>query len=103
GPGTSATPVPPSRPDSARTPADTGRRVQPPTPSPRPETPVSLTFLGPLYQEEKPLALGHAYQRATGFHLRRPPGLSGWSRVPKADSGTTPNTGFATSSNEDAN
>ena len=76
GPGTSATPVPPSRPDSARTPADTGRRVQPPTPSPRPETPVSLTFLGPLYQEEKPLALAHAYQQATSFHRRKPPGFS---------------------------
>jgi Asp-tRNA(Asn)/Glu-tRNA(Gln) amidotransferase A subunit family amidase len=76
GPGTSATPVPPApRPDSARTLADTGRRVQPPTPSPRPQTPVSLTFLGPLYQEEKALALAHAYQQATDFHLKRPPGF----------------------------
>ena len=74
--GTSATPIAPARPDSTRTPADTGRRVQPPTPSPRPETPVSLTFLGPLYQEEKPLALANAYQRATSFHLRRPPGFA---------------------------
>jgi Asp-tRNA(Asn)/Glu-tRNA(Gln) amidotransferase A subunit family amidase len=78
GPGTAAvalaaTPAP--RPDSVRTPADTGRRVQPPTPSPRPQTPVSLTFLGPLYQEEKALALAHAYQRATDFHLKRPPGF----------------------------
>src|SRR6185503_2246632 len=45
GPGTSATPVPPSRPDSQRPPADTARRAQ----APRPQTPVSLTFLGPLY------------------------------------------------------
>jgi len=74
GPGTSATPVAP-RPDSARTPADTGRRAQPPTPSPRPQTPVSLTFLGPLYQEEKPLALAAAYQRATDFHRKQPPGF----------------------------
>src|SRR5207244_1141240 len=53
GPGTSATPVAPpaGRPDSARTLADTGRRVQPPTASPRPQTPVSITFLGPLFQE----------------------------------------------------
>jgi Asp-tRNA(Asn)/Glu-tRNA(Gln) amidotransferase A subunit family amidase len=36
---------------------------------------VSLTFLGPLYQEEKPLALAHAYQQATDFHLKRPPGF----------------------------
>jgi hypothetical protein len=80
GPGTSAVPAP--RPDSARTPADTGRRVQPPTPptppppsSPRPQTPVSLTFLGPLFQEEKALVLAHAYQQATDFHMKRPPGF----------------------------
>ena len=71
GPGTSATPTPPT------TPADTGRRVQPPTPSPRPQTPVSLTFLGPLFQDENALALAHAYQKATDHHLRRPPGFSG--------------------------
>jgi len=81
GPGTSAVPAAP-RPDSARTPADTGRRVQPPTPtptptpaSPRPQTPVSLTFLGPLFQEEKALVLAHAYQQATDFHMKRPPGF----------------------------
>jgi Asp-tRNA(Asn)/Glu-tRNA(Gln) amidotransferase A subunit family amidase len=70
---------PAARPDSARPPAaapsDTGPRVQPPTPSPRPQTPVSLTFLGPLYQEERALALANAYQRATDFHLKRPPGF----------------------------
>jgi len=80
GPGTSATPVAPPaapRPDSTRAPADTGRRTQPPATSPRPQTPVSITFLGPLYQEERPLALAHAYQQATDFHLRRPPGFGG--------------------------
>ena len=66
----------PARPDSTRQPADTGRRVQPPA-SPRPLTPVSLTFLGPLYQEENALALAHAYQQATDFHLKVPPGFSG--------------------------
>jgi Asp-tRNA(Asn)/Glu-tRNA(Gln) amidotransferase A subunit family amidase len=45
--------------------------------APRPNTPVSLTFLGPLYQEEKPLALAHAFQKATDFHLKRPPGFTG--------------------------
>jgi len=79
GPGTSATPLPPPapRPDSTRSLADTGRRVQPPAAPPRPQTPVSITFLGPLYQEERPLALAHAYQEATDFHLRRPPGFGG--------------------------
>jgi Asp-tRNA(Asn)/Glu-tRNA(Gln) amidotransferase A subunit family amidase len=43
--------------------------------APRPQTPVSLTFLGPLFQEELPLAVAHAYQQATDFHLRRPPGF----------------------------
>jgi Asp-tRNA(Asn)/Glu-tRNA(Gln) amidotransferase A subunit family amidase len=58
------------------TPSDTGRRVQPPTPSPRPQTPVSLTFLGPLFQEERPLLLAHAYQQATNFHTLKPPGFA---------------------------
>jgi Asp-tRNA(Asn)/Glu-tRNA(Gln) amidotransferase A subunit family amidase len=32
-------------------------------------TPVSLTFLGGLFEEAKLLAVANAYQRATGFHL----------------------------------
>jgi Asp-tRNA(Asn)/Glu-tRNA(Gln) amidotransferase A subunit family amidase len=35
-------------------------------------TPVSITFLGQLYGEEKLLALAHAYQRATEFHRKHP-------------------------------
>ena len=38
-------------------------------------TPVSLTFLGPLFGEGKLLALANAYQQATGFQTRRPPGF----------------------------
>jgi Asp-tRNA(Asn)/Glu-tRNA(Gln) amidotransferase A subunit family amidase len=37
-----------------------------------PGTPVSLTFLSPLYQEAKACALAHAYQEKTGFHLLHP-------------------------------
>ena len=37
-----------------------------------PGTPVSLTFLSPLYGEAKACALAHAYQQKTGFHLQRP-------------------------------
>lgn len=37
-----------------------------------PGTPVSLTFLGPLYGEEKMLAFGRAYQDETKFHLQHP-------------------------------
>src|SRR3954465_2831637 len=35
-------------------------------------TPVSLTFLGGLFQEGKLLAVARAYQEATGFHLKHP-------------------------------
>jgi Asp-tRNA(Asn)/Glu-tRNA(Gln) amidotransferase A subunit family amidase len=35
-------------------------------------TPVSLTFLGGLFEEGKLLAIAHAYQQATDFHLKRP-------------------------------
>jgi len=35
-------------------------------------TPVSLTFLGGLFEEAKVLAVANAYQRATGFHLVHP-------------------------------
>ncbi len=35
-------------------------------------TPVSLTFLGGLFEEGKLLAVAHAYQQATNFHLRHP-------------------------------
>lgn len=35
-------------------------------------TPVSLTFLGGLFEEAKLLALAAAYQRETGFHKVRP-------------------------------
>lgn len=37
-----------------------------------PGTPVSLTFLAPLYGEGKACALAHAYQQKTGFHLLHP-------------------------------
>ncbi|MHB1223211.1 MAG: amidase [Gemmatimonadaceae bacterium] len=35
-------------------------------------TPVSITFLGGLFEEAKPLALAHAYQSATDWHRRQP-------------------------------
>ncbi|HEX4912478.1 MAG TPA: hypothetical protein VFV51_00905, partial [Vicinamibacterales bacterium] len=70
-----APPLPqPPRPDTARAATDTGRTAQPAV-SPRPQTPVSLTFLGPLFQDENALALAHAFQVATDHHLKRPPGF----------------------------
>lgn len=38
-------------------------------------SPVSITFMGHLYDEGTVLALARAYQEATGFHLKRPPGF----------------------------
>ncbi len=35
-------------------------------------TPVSITFLGRLYEEAKVLAVAHAYQQATSFHTKHP-------------------------------
>jgi Asp-tRNA(Asn)/Glu-tRNA(Gln) amidotransferase A subunit family amidase len=35
-------------------------------------TPVSLTFLGGLFEEAKVLAVARVYQESTGFHLKRP-------------------------------
>jgi Asp-tRNA(Asn)/Glu-tRNA(Gln) amidotransferase A subunit family amidase len=35
-------------------------------------TPVSITFLGGLFEEPKRLAVARAYQEATGFHLKHP-------------------------------
>jgi len=37
------------------------------------EVPTAITFTGRLYGETELLAVAHAYQQATGFHLRRPP------------------------------
>jgi Asp-tRNA(Asn)/Glu-tRNA(Gln) amidotransferase A subunit family amidase len=37
------------------------------------ELPRSIKFTGRLYGEAELLAVAHAYQRATGNHLRRPP------------------------------
>jgi Asp-tRNA(Asn)/Glu-tRNA(Gln) amidotransferase A subunit family amidase len=36
-------------------------------------TPTSITLMGRLYGETEALAVAHAYQHATEFHLKRPP------------------------------
>lgn len=40
-------------------------------------TPVSITFIGRLFDEATLLRVAHAYQQATDFHLKRPPMASG--------------------------
>jgi hypothetical protein len=37
------------------------------------EVPAAITFTGRLYGETELLAVAHAYQQATGHHLKRPP------------------------------
>jgi Asp-tRNA(Asn)/Glu-tRNA(Gln) amidotransferase A subunit family amidase len=37
------------------------------------EVPTAITFTGRLYGETDLLAVAHAYQQATGHHLKRPP------------------------------
>jgi Asp-tRNA(Asn)/Glu-tRNA(Gln) amidotransferase A subunit family amidase len=37
------------------------------------ELPTSITFTGRLYGETELLSVAHAYQQATGHHLKRPP------------------------------
>ncbi|TPW14554.1 MAG: Amidase, partial [bacterium] len=39
-------------------------------------TPASVTFIGRLFGEEALLAVSRAYQEATGWHRRRPPGFA---------------------------
>jgi Asp-tRNA(Asn)/Glu-tRNA(Gln) amidotransferase A subunit family amidase len=39
-------------------------------------TPVSLSFVGGLWQEAEALRVARAYQDATGHHRRRPPGFA---------------------------
>jgi Asp-tRNA(Asn)/Glu-tRNA(Gln) amidotransferase A subunit family amidase len=41
----------------------------------RPPVPTSLTFIGGLFDEARLLATAMAYQGATDWHLRRPPGF----------------------------
>ena len=40
------------------------------------DLPTTITFTGRLYDEATVLAAAHCYQRATGFHLKRPPAVA---------------------------
>ena len=43
---------------------------------PRPQVPTSITFLAGLYDEARLLAVAMAFQHATDWHLKRPPGFA---------------------------
>ena len=58
---------------------DTGRAAAPPSPAAPVSTiplPTAIYIMGPIYQDEKVLAVAHAFQSATSFHLKRPPAFS---------------------------
>lgn len=61
--------------DSAR--SRVGTDTTRPAPAPPPPVtvplPTSIAVLGPIYQDEKVLAVAHAFQQATDFHKKRPP------------------------------
>ena len=66
-----------ARPAAAGRGGDTSRAAVPPAPpvSTIP-LPTWMYIMGPIYQDEKPLAVAHAFQQATDFHLKRPPGFA---------------------------
>ncbi len=47
-------------------------RIDDAGPSPKHRVPVSLTFIGAHFGEDRMLSVAHAYQRATKFHLEHP-------------------------------
>lgn len=56
---------------------DTARAAAPPpAPVSTIPLPTAMYIMGPIYQDEKVLALAHAFQQATDFHLRRPPAFA---------------------------
>jgi Asp-tRNA(Asn)/Glu-tRNA(Gln) amidotransferase A subunit family amidase len=76
-----AVPAPPSFTGRGRPPLlthnDTLRAeaLRQPPPSKTP-LPTWIYMMGPIYQDEKILSVAHAFQGATDFHLKRPPGFA---------------------------
>jgi Asp-tRNA(Asn)/Glu-tRNA(Gln) amidotransferase A subunit family amidase len=57
--------------------ADTGRAAAPPpAPVSTIPLPTAIYIMGPIYQDEKVLAVAHAFQGATTFHVKRPPAFA---------------------------
>ena len=44
-----------------------------PFPPSKTPLPTWIYMMGPIYEDEKVLAMAHAFQQATSFHLKRPP------------------------------
>ena len=69
-PGGFGGPPPVTHTDSLRAAA-----LRPPAPSKTP-LPTWIYIMGPIFQDEKILAVAHAFQQSTSFHLKRPPAFS---------------------------
>ncbi|HZI41772.1 MAG TPA: hypothetical protein VFD67_08710, partial [Gemmatimonadaceae bacterium] len=72
GPGGRGGEPSPGRPDSGRAAAPS----PPPAPVSTIPLPTAIYMMGPIYQDEKILAVAHAFQSATNFHLKRPPAFA---------------------------
>jgi Asp-tRNA(Asn)/Glu-tRNA(Gln) amidotransferase A subunit family amidase len=55
--------------------ADSAASAAPPPP-PQIPLPTSMYVMGPIFQDEKNLLVAHAFQQATDFHKKRPPGFA---------------------------
>jgi Asp-tRNA(Asn)/Glu-tRNA(Gln) amidotransferase A subunit family amidase len=56
--------------------ADSAASAAPPPPPPQIPLPTSMYVMGPIFQDEKNLLVAHAFQQATDFHTKRPPGFA---------------------------
>jgi Asp-tRNA(Asn)/Glu-tRNA(Gln) amidotransferase A subunit family amidase len=56
--------------------ADSAASAAPPPPPPQIPLPTSMYVMGPIFQDEKNLLVAHAFQQATDFHKKRPPGFA---------------------------
>src|SRR5690349_815577 len=72
GPGGRGGEPPAGRPDSGRAAA----APPPPAPVSTIPLPTAIYIMGPIYQDEKILAVAYAFQSATNFHLKRPPAFA---------------------------
>jgi Asp-tRNA(Asn)/Glu-tRNA(Gln) amidotransferase A subunit family amidase len=70
--GRGAEPTASGRPDSGRAAAP----PPPPTPVSTIPLPTAIYIMGPIYQDEKVLAVAHAFQGASNFHLKHPPAFA---------------------------
>jgi len=55
---------------------DSTRPAAPPPPAPTIPLPTGMYVMGPIFQDEKNLVVARAFEQATDFHKKRPPGFA---------------------------